>query len=205
MASLIQFDGNLLIGIQQTLNADWLTPIMKFISKLGDHGYFWIAVCLVLIIIPKTRRLGIICSLSLLLTFICCNLVIKPSVDRVRPWIDFAMVNRMAPGPGDASFPSGHSANSMAPAFAIFLATMAGKPSIGWKGRGVDLRAMHRVGIAAVVVALLIGLSRLYLGMHYPTDVFCGLLLGIVCAIIVQIVVTQLERRRGRIIGGCRD
>ena len=74
MDQLLQFDRDLLIGIQHTLNADWLTPVMKAITMLGEGGCFWIALCLVMLIIPKTRRLGIICSASLALTFVVCNI-----------------------------------------------------------------------------------------------------------------------------------
>ena len=125
MDSFTQFDGNLLIGIQHALNADWLTPVMKFITLFGEAGIFWILLCLSLIIFRKTRRLGIICAFSLLLTFICCNLILKPLVDRVRPWVTFQMVNAMLPPPGDASFPSGHSANSMGPAWGM-IGTLIG-------------------------------------------------------------------------------
>ncbi|MBR0308369.1 MAG: phosphatase PAP2 family protein [Mogibacterium sp.] len=217
MNSITQFDGNLLIGIQHALNADWLTPIMKGITMFGEGGYFWIALCLLLIINKKTRRLGIICASSLAFTFICCNLVIKPAVDRVRPWVTFAAVNAMLPPPGDSSFPSGHSANAMGPAWAMFLASMPvkigtysgsgtrrsydGVTCLGWKGAGADPRLAHRFAIAAVVLALLIGLSRLYLGMHYPTDVLCGLLLGMICATVVYGIYKKVENKRGKAIG----
>ena len=209
MDSFTQFDGNLLIGIQHALNADWLTPIMKLITYMGEAGIFWIILCLVLIIFRKTRRLGIICSLSLLFTFIICNLILKPTVDRVRPWVTFQMVNAMLPPPGDASFPSGHSANSMGPAWALFLATMPVKTGagrsydgvrcLGWKGEGASPRMMHRIGIAAVVLAILIGISRLYLGMHYPSDVVCGLLIGVIVATVVYGVILKIEDKRGLI------
>lgn len=221
MDGFTQFDGNLLIGIQHALYADWLTPIMKAITMFGEGGYFWIAVCLLLLVFKRTRRLGIICSLSLLFTFICCNLAIKPLVDRTRPWVTFAAVNAMLPPPGDASFPSGHSANAMGPAWALFISTLpvrhtvrdgSGKQTsvvksykdvtcLGWKGAGADPRVAHRCGVAAVVLALLIGISRLYLGMHYPSDVICGLILGMICATIVHAVIKKVEEKRG-IIGG---
>ena len=207
MDSFTQFDGNLLIGIQHALNADWLTPIMKLITYMGEAGIFWIILCLVLIIFRKTRRLGIICSLSLLFTFIICNLILKPTVDRVRPWVTFQMVNAMLPPPGDASFPSGHSANSMGPAWALFLVTMPVKTGagrsydgvrcLGWKGEGASPRMMHRIGISAVVLAILIGISRLYLGMHYPSDVVCGLLIGMIVATAVYGVILKIEDKRG--------
>ena len=207
MDSFTQFDGNLLIGIQHALNADWLTPIMKSITMLGEDGIFWILVCLVLLLFKRTRRLGVICSLSLLCTFIVCNLCLKPAVDRGRPWITFQLVNPMLPPPGDASFPSGHSANSMGPAWAMFLATMpvrmAGGRSydkvrcLGWNGEGVSPHTMHKFGIAAVVLAVLIGISRLYLGMHYPSDVVCGLLIGMIVATVVYRIILRAEDKRG--------
>ena len=207
MDSFTQFDGNLLIGIQHALNADWLTPVMKIITYFGEDGIFWILICLVMILFKRTRRLGIICSVSLLFTFIVCNLGLKPLVDRTRPWVTFQLVNPMLPPPGDASFPSGHSANSMGPAWAMFIATMPVKTAagrsydevrcLGWKGDGLSPQLMHRISIIAVVLAVLIGISRLYLGMHYPTDVACGLLLGMIAATIVYKVILTVEDKRG--------
>ncbi len=202
-----QSDGNLLIGIQQALNADWLTPVMKGITMFAEGGIFWLAVCLVMLLFRRTRRLGIICSVSLLFTFIICNLGLKPAVGRVRPWVTFRLVNPMLPPPGDASFPSGHSANSMGTAWAWFLATRPVKTGtgksyeevrcLGWKGEGISPKLMHRLGIAAVILAVLIGISRLYLGMHYPSDVVCGLLLGMIVATVVYRIILWTEDRRG--------
>lgn len=207
MDSFTQLDGNLLIGIQQALNADWLTPVMKTITMFGEDGIFWICICALMLLFRRTRRLGIICSLSLLFTFIACNLCLKPLVDRIRPWVTFQMVNAMLPPPGDASFPSGHSANSMAPAWALFIATMPVKTHsgrsydevrcLGWRGEGISPRMMHKFGIAAVVLAVLVGISRLYLGMHYPSDVICGLLLGMIIAVVVYRVILKIEDKRG--------
>ena len=221
MDSFTQFDGNLLIGIQNALNADWLTPVMKVITFFGEGGYFWIAVCLLLLIFKRTRRLGIICSLSLAFTFICCNLVLKPAFDRTRPWLVFKDINQFLPDPGDASFPSGHSANAMGPAWGMFLASMPVKikmndsprmlrsydavPCLGWNGAGVNPQTVHRFSIAAVILAVLIGISRLYLGMHYPSDVICGLLVGMVCATAVCYVITLIEKKRGRVLGAEKD
>ena len=196
-------DGNLLVGIQHLLNADWLTPVMKAITLLGEDGYFLIAACILLMIIPKTRRLGIICSLSLCLTFICTNLILKPAFDRTRPWVLFEAVNAMLPPPGDASFPSGHTANSMGLAWALLINTRSSggqTPCLGWKGKGADPAFMHRIGIVSVILAVLVGISRLYLGMHFPSDVVCGLLIGIITATIIHIVVKKIESSRG-IIG----
>lgn len=208
MGEFTLFDGNLLIGIQEHLNADWLTPIMKFITMFGEGGIFWIAVCLSLLLFKRTRRLGIICSVSLAFTFICCNLLIKPAVDRTRPWVMFTEVVRYLEPPGDASFPSGHSANAMGPAWAMFIASLpihskdySEVPCLGWRGVGADPKIVHRFGIAAVILALLIGLSRLYLGMHYPSDVIVGLMLGMTCATVMFQSIRAFEISGGALLG----
>lgn len=207
MDSILQFDGELLIWLQNLLHAEWLTPVMKGITFLSEAGAIEIILCLLLMIWPKTRRLGIICAASLALTFICCNLVIKPLVDRLRPWEVFEDVIRLLPDPGDASFPSGHSASAMGTAWAIFLASRPAKdsnydqlPCLGWKGVGADPGTVHSWSIFAVVLALLTALSRLYLGMHYPIDVLFGIILGMLCAYIIHIVFKKREASRG-IIG----
>ena len=221
MDSFTQLDGNLLIGIQQALNADWLTPIMIFFTYLAEYGIVWILICLILLILRKTRRLGIICSLSLALTFICCNLVLKPIVDRTRPWVLFEEVNRMLPDPGDASFTSGHTASSIGPAWGMFMASLPVRlrkedgtlsvrsydavPCLGWNGTGADPHTVHRLSILAIIVAALVGLSRIYLGMHYPSDVLAGFLLGMICATIVQSIMTLIEKKRGFIVGSVKQ
>lgn len=208
------------------MQAEWLTPIMKGITALSEVGAIEILLCLALLIWPKTRRLGIICAASLAFTFICCNLIIKPLADRLRPWEVFEDVIRMLPDPGDASFPSGHSASAMGTAWAMFLASRpvrvrkgdsgdahpvrlnsAGSirtydqlPCLGWRGAGADPRVVHRWSIFAVGLALLTAVSRLYLGMHFPLDVLSGVMLGMLCAYIVHIVFKKTEASRG-IIG----
>ena len=210
MDTFTQLDGNLLIGIQHALYADWLTPMMKAITLLGEGGYVIIAACIIMLLFRRTRRLGILCALSLALTFICCNMILKPAFDRARPFETFAEVMQLLPHPGDASFPSGHSANTMGFAWAMFLATRPVKigsrksyedvPCLGWKGDGADPRIMHRIAVIAVVLSVLVGITRLYLGMHYPSDVICGLLIGMMIAMIVHIVIKKTEQSRG-IIG----
>ena len=180
---LLQIDGNLLIGIQHSLNADWLTPIMKAITFCGEYGWLSILMCLVLMAVKRTRKVGILCSASVLLTFIIVTFILKPSMDRLRPWEVFPSVVPLIPDPGDSSFPSGHASNAMAAAFSLWLHTEKGK--------------LHSWSWVAIIFALLIGLSRLYLGMHFPSDVLIGMLVAIVSSQIIYLINIKLEAKRG--------
>ena len=162
-----------------------------------------------MMIFRRTRRAGIICTLALAFTFVCCNLILKPLVDRDRPWEVFNMVNVMLPALGDGSFPSGHSANSMATAWALFMASRPVRTDkgrsydevscLGWDGEGVSPKVTHRISVIAVAVAVLVGVSRIYLGMHYPSDVVCGLLLGILTSTVTYKAILRAEDSRGLI------
>lgn len=172
------WDGVTLKSIQDVLVSDTLTPVMRIITLFGEAGIFWIIATLILLLLKETRHEGFVIACSLALCFIVCNLIIKPYVDRPRPWETFDYILRLAPDPGDASFPSGHASNSMATAFAMLL----------------NLKKKW-IGVLAVVLALLIALSRLYLGMHFPTDVLAGLIVGMLCATICWLVDKCIVKR----------
>lgn len=184
MDTIIKMDVDALLWIQNNLRSEELTALMEKITLFGEHGIFWIVICLSLMAFKKTRRIGIICSLSLALTFICCNLLIKPIVDRLRPWEAYPVLKPLLEDPGDASFPSGHTANAMGPAWALFLT-------------GYDNKKARIWGVLAVILAFFIGFSRIYLGVHYPSDVICALILGVLCASTVYYSYRRYEKTRG--------
>lgn len=157
-------DGNILLWLQEYVRTDFLTPVFRFITKFGDKGLFWIGVCLVLLLLPKYRELGVPATMSLVLNALLTNVIIKNVVARVRPYERIEELVLLADLPHDFSFPSGHTAASFAVASAIYLA--------GYK----------RAGTLALVFAALIGFSRLYLGVHYPTDVLGGMVVGVFSA-----------------------
>ncbi len=115
------------------------------------------------LILPKYRKCGVRMAIALILDLILCNLVLKPLAARPRPcWID-EQVKLLVAAPKDYSFPSGHSAASFAAAVSIFV--------------------MHKKeGAAALILACLIAFSRLYLFVHFPTDVLAGIAVGFICA-----------------------
>lgn len=176
MQSFFNFDGNILLWIQQYLRQSWLTPAMKFITALGDYGLIWIILTLILLIRQPTRKIGLQCTISLILTSLVVNIGIKPAVARIRPYEMIPGLTLLVRRAVDYSFPSGHSAASFAVAWVIFR------------------NAPKKYGIPVLILAFLISLSRLYVGIHYPTDVLCGILIGIFFAWLSM----RLFRKRSR-------
>jgi undecaprenyl-diphosphatase len=145
--------------IQLHLRCGFLDAVLPVVSRLTDHGEIWILLAVVLLLIRGQRRCGASVACALVLDLIACNLLIKPLVGRVRPFTINTAVALLIQAPLDASFPSGHTAVSFA---AVFALKTAGSPL--WR--------------PALVLAVLIAFSRLYLYVHWPSDVLCGALLG---------------------------
>ena len=141
------------------LRCDFLDAVMPWISRICDHGEIWILLAAVLLLLRKHRWTGMSLSFALILDLICCNIVLKPLVGRVRPFLVNTAVELLTAPPADASFPSGHTAASFA---AVFALRASGSPL--WK--------------PALVLAAGIAFSRLYLYVHWPTDVLGGILVG---------------------------
>lgn len=159
------------------LHNDILDPIMICITKLGDAGIFWILLSVVLLCFKKTRKIGLTSTVSLIFSVIFTNCIIKIAVDRIRPFAFDETLNVIISKPIDASFPSGHTSASVAAAVAILF----------WN---------RKYGIPAVILALLIAFSRLYLQVHFPTDVLGGLILGIIYGISAGIVVKFYAKKK---------
>ncbi len=165
MEMLHQIESTVLLGIQNNIRTPLLTSFFSFITHLGDAGVIWIALCLVLLVFRSTRYEGVRASLSLLVTFLINNLLLKNIFDRTRPFYMIDSLSVLIEYPSDASFPSGHSAAAFAVASALIF---AGAPK--------------RISIPAAVLAVLVAFSRLYFGVHYPSDVICGAATGTLCA-----------------------
>lgn len=145
--------------IQTHLRSNIGDIIIPLISHLGDGGMIWLALALALLIYPKTRKIGAAIMVSLILEIICCNLLLKPLVARIRPCDVNTAVQLLVPAPNDFSFPSGHTGAAFAAASALYF-------------NRSSLR------FPTLVLAVLMGFSRLYLYVHYPTDVLAGAALG---------------------------
>ncbi|MDD7221365.1 MAG: phosphatase PAP2 family protein [Eubacteriales bacterium] len=166
MFEMIQsVDASVLLWIQEHLRFAFLNGPMIFAGLLGDNGLCWIVLGLVLTLIPKTRKYGVLALASLLGCFLFNNLLLKNLVARPRPYTRIPELVMLMKVPPDHSFPSGHACASFATAGALMW-------SMG--------KEWNRVRIPALAVAVWIAFSRLYVGVHYPTDVLAGVLVGLV-------------------------
>lgn len=165
----ISFDLPILDWIQAHLQSGFMDKFMPFITKFGDHGLFWMIVAAVLFIIPKTRKTGLGMAIAMIIGLLVCNVTLKPLVGRIRPYDLQAelgiTIQLLGERMHDFSFPSGHT-------IASFEAAV------------VMLKNSKKLGIPAMILAVLITFSRLYLYVHYPTDVIASIILGTLFALI---------------------
>ena len=144
----------------QTLRTPIGDVLMPFISSLGNGGFVWIVLDIALIIIPKTRKAGIVVAFAIILDVLLCNGLLKPLVARIRPCNVVKNINMLIPIPKDFSFPSGHTAVSFAVTSALYF-------------------CKNKIWIPSVLLFFLISFSRMYLYVHYPSDILGGVVLGI--------------------------
>lgn len=161
----------------QEIHNPVMDKLMVFFSHLGDIGLLWIGLGIICCIPKRTRKCGIQVLLSIAVTFIIGNLILKNLVARERPcWLDPG-VALLLESPSDYSFPSGHSMNGFTAAVSILCNN-------------------RKAGIVAVIVASVIAFSRLYNFLHFPTDVLFGILLGSVVAVLVYKITDGRLRSR---------
>lgn len=167
--SAISFDLPVLDWIQANMQSEFMDKFMPFITRFGDHGTFWMIVAALLFLFPKTRKTGLGMAIAMMLGLLVCNVTLKPLVARIRPY-DLqeelgVTIQLLGERMHDFSFPSGHT-------IASFEAAV------------VMLKNSKKLGIPAMILAVLIAFSRLYLYVHYPTDVIASVLLGTLFALI---------------------
>jgi undecaprenyl-diphosphatase len=166
MLQLIQgIDNSILNFIRDNMHGKIMDNIMVLITSLGNSGLIWIIIALALIVNKKYRNVGYMALVALLLSSFAGDIVLKNIVHRLRPSTNLSAGMLLIDKPLSYSFPSGHAMSSFA--VAGVLATQIKKYSV-WV-----------IGLAA-----LIAFSRLYLYVHYPSDVLAGMLLGFACSYI---------------------
>jgi undecaprenyl-diphosphatase len=170
-------DNNFLEFIQTYLHSPVLDKTMPFISMLGNVGAVWIAIAVAFLLISRYRKYGIIMIGALLVSALLGEVVLKQLVERVRPCNQNTLVPMLIARPRDFSFPSGHTSSSFAAA------------SVIWK-------ANRKFGMMAYLLALLIAFSRLYLYVHYPSDILAGMVLGLTCGALSIAAAQWIYRKR---------
>lgn len=166
--------------IQSFLTCPVMDAVMKFITHLGDEGIIWIIIAIILLIPKKTRKTGATVGVALILGLVLGNLVIKNIFGRMRPYtLENAVVKMPIIGEqSEFSFPSGHTRSSFEAAFVL-------------------LWADKRMGIPAMILAALIAFSRLYVYVHFPSDIIGGILLGLFNAWLATFIVEKFCNKFG--------
>lgn len=169
-----------ILNFIQTLRMPWLDSVMVWISSLGNAGAVWIVFTAVLLLLPRWRRVGAILLCALVIDLVVCNGIIKPLVARPRPYDLNPAMEYLISRPHGWSFPSGHTAASFTAVSALWF----GKSAL-WLPCGV--------------LAVLIAFSRLYLYVHFPTDVLFGALFGLLFGWMACVFVRFVEEKRQRV------
>ena len=172
MTAIQIFDTNALVYIQDFIRTPFLTAIMVFFSRIGNSGILWIVTGLVLLIPKRTRRGGFDVLICLAAAFLINDYVLKVLVARVRPYDVINGLTILVPPESSFSFPSGHTNSSFAAALALTL-------------------AFGKRGALAYIPAVLMAFSRCYVGVHYPSDVLVGMLVGTLVSLAVYLLLRR--------------
>lgn len=180
----VSFDLPILDWIQANMQCGFLDFIMPIITLFGDGGIFWIAWAVLLLCIPKYRKVGLGMGFALILGVLVCNVTLKPLVARPRPndfqWERFEVeIPLLIEAMHDYSFPSGHTIAS-------------------FEAATVLLRHSKKMGIPAMILAVAIAFSRLYLYVHYPTDVIFSVFAGILFAFLGDYLASKINLPSGK-------
>ncbi len=174
-------DGWILLFIQNHLRFASLNPWVIRFTKLGNYGLIWIVISILLLIPKKSRRAGILSLVALALSLCISNLLLKNYVARVRPYEVLSGLTSLIGPVSGYSFPSGHASAGFAAAAVI---SRSCRKWIGWP---------------CLALAFLLSISRLYVGVHYPTDVICGAIIGFLIGLILfWLFGDKKYRRRAR-------
>lgn len=156
---------------------DWF---FKVYTTLGNHGEIWIVIMVLLLIKKETRKIALFAVAALLIEYVSVEYIIKPLIERPRPFIVNDTIQLIIPKPSGYSFPSGHSASSFAVGYFLYLNNLKYKKTY-------------------LVLASLMAFSRLYVYVHYPTDVIVGVLLGIAIAYGMYFIYKKSNKSGGKI------
>lgn len=174
MLKRIQYIDDIVLNWIGRLHTPLLNRIMIFFSMLGTKGTVWFIICIPFLVNSPTTFIGVNILVAISITAICGEGIIKHLVCRMRPCHKLENEDLIVRRPSFYSFPSGHTASSFA------VTTVA------------VFRCSVPIWVGILVIALLVAFSRIYLRVHYLTDVVCGLILGILCGIASIFIMNHL-------------
>ena len=173
MSVITAWDSAAVMFVYDNLRCGFLDVFMKFITAIGNKGIIWIALAVILLLMGrKMRPVALTLIFSLIISAVVCSGIIKPLVGRVRPYAALnipLIINAM----NDYSFPSGHTSAAFAAATAVFIYN-------------------KKAGAAFYVFAAFMAFSRLYLSVHYPTDILAGAAIGVMCGVLAGLTVKKM-------------
>lgn len=175
--TLLYLDKEIMLYIQENLRNVTADTVMKAITHLGDLGIIWILIILILAMSKNYKKTALLMAIALSLGLLITNVVLKNNVHRKRPFHAIDNLFPLISKPKDWSFPSGHATSSIGCGL-IMLKNLPKK-----------------YGISGFTIGLLIAVSRVYLGVHYTTDVIAGGLIGTVSALSSEKAVDKLSRK----------
>lgn len=174
----VTWEGQLLLFLQAHRSPFWDDLFSRF-THLGDAGLVFITVGVLLLLFRPTRRAGGTVLLALLIGLLITNVTLKPLVSRMRPFLDVPGLLPLVTENDSHSFPSGHACAAFAFASALWHTL-----PVRWGKR------------LAVAFAALMAFSRLYVGVHYPTDVLAGVLVGVLSGVLAHALLQHLPSRK---------
>ncbi len=170
------FDITILDWIQSTFRSDFSDVLWKIITMFSEGGVFWLVLGAIFLFFRRTRKGGLAMLIAVAAGFLITNLVIKNAVARIRPYDVSTLVPLAVKRLSDYSFPSGHTTAAMSASLALLY---------------VD----RKIGIPAVILGLLISVSRLHLYVHYPSDILAAIVLALVTSLIGFIAAEFITRK----------
>ena len=183
---VFEIEDDILLFIQEKLRSTPLDVVMKVITSLGDKGILWGGTTVLLAATDKHRKTGIKLGSSLCIGALITNLTTKNAVKRPRPFDVIEGLQTLISAPTDGSFPSGHTTSSIAAGLILLM------------------RAPKKIGVPAFITGVMISLSRVYVGVHYPSDVVAGAAAGVAASLISDKTVDKYYSSRPKRLEGAR-
>ena len=157
--AIMSIDREIMLFLQENVRNGILNPIMIFITTIGNTGAIWLILGAFLMFFKKHRKAGLYVILSVALCYVLNDMIIKEIVGRPRPFLTMPEIEVLVSKPGSFSFPSGHSCAGFAASYIL-------------------TKFYGRKGATAYILSVLIALSRPYVGVHYPSDIVVGAIIG---------------------------